>query len=69
MTVVNWSKLAVSITTIICVTALLMTNHLTDAVGIPVITTVLGYMLGNGVAARANEPVQPVFYRRNNQDQ
>lgn len=63
MTGVNWAKLIVAVTTIVCVTVLMAMHALTDAVGIPVVTTVLGYMLGNGVAAVRGEAVTPVVYR------
>ena len=64
MSSVNWSKLATALTALICVTALMMTSKIDAAAGIPVITLVLGYMLGNGVAAVQNTNVQPIFARK-----
>jgi hypothetical protein len=64
MTGVNWSKLITAITAVISVTVLMALGRLDAGSGVPVITLVVGYMLGNGVAAIKNEVVQPVFARR-----
>jgi hypothetical protein len=64
MSSINWSKLATALTSLICVTSLMLTASIDAAAGIPVITLVLGYMLGNGVAAAQNTPVQPIFARK-----
>jgi hypothetical protein len=64
VTSVNWSKLVVAVVAQVCVTALMATGAVDAAAGIPVITLVLGYMLGNGVAAVSNSAVQPIFARR-----
>jgi hypothetical protein len=64
MSSINWSKLVTAITALLCVTILMITERIDDAAGIPVITLVLGYMLGNGVAAATNTNVQPIFARK-----
>jgi hypothetical protein len=64
MTQVNWSKLATALVALICVTVLMANGSIDAGAGIPVITLVLGYMLGNGVAAATNSNVQPIFARR-----
>lgn len=61
MTLTNWTKLVVAVTTILSVTVLLATHSISEAAGVPLITLVLGYMLGNGVAARKGEAVEPII--------
>jgi hypothetical protein len=34
--------------------------------GIPIITLVIGYAVGNGIAAKQGEPVQPIIGRKEN---
>lgn len=64
MTTVNWSKLATALCAMVCVTVLMAVDSIDAAAGIPVITLVIGYMLGNGVAAAKNDTVQPIFARK-----
>jgi hypothetical protein len=64
MSGINWSKLVTAVTALLCVTILMIAERIDDAAGIPVITLVLGYMLGNGVAAAQNTNVQPIFARK-----
>lgn len=64
MTQVNWSKLVTAVVALISVTVLMALGSIDAAAGIPVITLVLGYMLGNGVAAATNSNVQPIFARK-----
>jgi hypothetical protein len=64
MTGINWSKLVTAVTALVSVTLLMLAERIDDAAGIPVITLVLGYMLGNGVAAATNSSVQPIFARK-----
>ena len=64
MSAINWSKLVTAVTALCSVTLLMITEKIDDAAGIPVITLVLGYMLGNGVAAASSSTVQPIFARK-----
>lgn len=43
---------------------LLGTGSLTSEQGLPIISAIVGYGIGNGIAARAGEPSSPVFGRR-----
>lgn len=40
---------------------LLAIGTLSGDQGLPIITAIVGYGIGNGIAARNGEPVQPVF--------
>lgn len=58
---VNSSKLLVALATIVCITVLLAIGRIDDGVGVPVITSVLGYILGNGVTSLRGQVSQPVI--------
>lgn len=62
-TVNNWPKLLVALVAIIAVSVLMGVGAITSGEGMPAITLVLGYMLGNGIAAVRGDPVQPIIGR------
>lgn len=66
MNTLNVSKLITAVTSMLCVTVLMGMGALETVAGIPVITLVIGYMLGNGVAALRGHPVEPIIGRRPN---
>jgi len=49
---------------IICITVLMAIRKLDMDNGVPIITLIIGYAVGNGIAARNNEPVQPIIGRK-----
>lgn len=61
---VHTRKALVAFTAIICVTVLLLTDHVDPTAGLGGILGITGYILGNGVAAYKGQDVQPVI--RNN---
>lgn len=61
---INLAKLVTAITTIVGMVALLALGSISETQGVSTITMVLGYILGNGVAALRGEPVQPVISAR-----
>lgn len=64
VTVTNLPKLIVALVLSICMTVLMLANTVSSEAGVPFLTAIGGYMLGNGIAARRNEPVEPVLGRR-----
>ena len=60
MQVNNLPKLVMALVLSICMTALMMTNTVSSEAGVPFLTAIGGYVLGNGIAARRNEPVEPI---------
>lgn len=60
MQVNNLPKLVMALVLSLCMTALMMTNTVTSEAGVPFLTAIGGYVLGNGIAARRNEPVEPI---------
>lgn len=64
MTVTNLPKLIVALVLSICMTVLMLANTVTSDAGVPFLTAIGGYMLGNGIAASRNQAVEPVLGRR-----
>lgn len=65
---INLAKLVTAITTIVGMVTLLAMGSISETQGVSTITLVLGYILGNGVAALRGEPVQPVISGRSPRD-
>lgn len=61
MTITNPSKAMIALVGLICVTVLMAVKAIDSSTGMPIITLVMGYAVGNGIAARNNEPVQPII--------
>lgn len=60
----NFPKLAVALLVVICCTVLLALNKINETAGMTTIGSVIGYILGNGVAAKNGDPVEPIVKRR-----
>ena len=66
MTIANPSKALIALVGLICITVLMAIGKLDADNGIPIITLVIGYAVGNGIAAKQGEPVQPIIGRKEN---
>jgi hypothetical protein len=64
MTIANPSKALIALVGLICITILMAIGKLDMDNGVPIITLIIGYAVGNGIAARNNEPVQPIIGRK-----
>lgn len=64
MTITNPSKAMIALVGLICMTVLIAVGAIEPEMGMPVITMVLGYAVGNGIAAHKGEPVEPIIGRR-----
>ena len=55
---------------VICamVTLLLLFNRLDSVAGAGVLGTALGYLAGNGIAAKADQPIEPVLTHHDDGD-
>lgn len=49
---------------LICLTLLLLTRSVSPEAGLGLIGLIVGYGVGNGIAAKNNEPVDPIFGER-----
>lgn len=61
MTISNPSKALIALVGLICITILMAINAIDSQTGMPIFTLVVGYAVGNGIAARNNEPVEPII--------
>jgi len=61
MTLQNPPKAYIIIVGLLLVGVLMALGRITSEAGLPVITAFVGYGIGNGVAARRGDPVEPVF--------
>jgi hypothetical protein len=59
--IANPSKAFIALVGLICITVLIAIGKVDMSQGMPVITLVIGYAVGNGIAARSGEPVQPII--------
>lgn len=57
----NWPKFVFALVAMLCMTILMVAGTVTADVGVPFLTAVSGYMLGNGIAAVKSQPQQPIF--------
>lgn len=61
MTISNPSKALIALVGLICITILMAVRAIDQTTGMPVITLVIGYAVGNGIAAKQGQPVEPII--------
>lgn len=61
MTLANPSKALIALVGLICLTVLMATHAISSDAGLPILTTIIGYAVGNGIAARKGDPVDPII--------
>lgn len=64
MNIVNPSKAFIALVSLVCLTVLIAVNAIDQDAGLPVITAIVGYAIGNGIAARQGQPVDPIIGRK-----
>ena len=64
MHIANPSKALIALVGLICMTVLMAVGAIDSATGMPVITMIIGYAVGNGIAARQGQPVEPIIGRK-----
>lgn len=65
MTLTNPPKALIALVALICITVLRALDKLDQASFNAIGGLIVGYAVGNGVAARTGQPVQPIIGRRN----
>lgn len=60
----NPSKALIALVALICLTVLMAVRAIDSSTGMPVITLIVGYAVGNGIAARKGDPVEPIIGRK-----
>jgi len=64
MTVNNLPKFVILLVGLLCLTALMIANKIDMASGVPMLTMIIGYSIGNGVNARQGNESSNVFGKR-----
>jgi len=68
ITVVNVPKAAVALAALFCVTILGALDVLESDAVLAIISSIVGYAIGNGVAARTGQAVEPIIGTRKTED-
>lgn len=61
MIIANPPKAFIALVGLICLTVLLATHSIEQSTGTGLIGSILGYAIGNGIAAKAGKPVEPII--------
>ena len=64
MSLANPSKALIALVGLICLTVLIAVDAITPDAGLPVITAIIGYAIGNGIAAKQGQPVDPIIGKK-----
>ena len=63
----NPSKALIALVGLICMTVLIAVGAIDQDQGLPIITMIVGYSVGNGMAALTNKPVEPIIRKKDPQ--
>lgn len=61
MSITNPPKALIVLVALVCLTVLMATHTLDSTTGAGMLGTIIGYGVGNGIAARKGETVEPIF--------
>jgi hypothetical protein len=61
----NPSKALIALVGLICMTVLIAVGAIEQDQGLPIITMIVGYSVGNGMAALSNKQVEPIIKKKN----
>ena len=61
MIISNLPKALIALVGLVCLTLLMALNSIEEATGTGLIGSILGYAIGNGIAARQGQPVSPII--------
>ena len=64
MRITNPPKALIALVGLVCLTLLMALNSIEEATGTGLIGSILGYAIGNGIAARQGQPVSPIICRK-----
>ena len=60
----NPSKALIALVGLICMTVLIAVGAIEQDQGLPIITMIVGYSVGNGMAALSNKQVEPIIKKK-----
>ena len=61
MQLTNPPKAFIALVGLVCLTVMLAIDAIDNATGTGMIGTILGYAVGNGIAARSGKPADPII--------
>jgi hypothetical protein len=61
----NPSKALIALVGLICMTVLIAVGAIDQDQGLPIITMIIGYAVGNGIQALSNKQVEPIIKKKN----
>ena len=61
MKITNPPKALIALVGLLCITVLMALESIEQSSGMPVLTLIIGYAVGNGIAARQGSPVEPII--------
>ena len=61
MKITNPPKALIALVGLLCITVLMALESIEQTSGMPVLTLIIGYAVGNGIAARQGSPVEPII--------
>lgn len=64
MKIANPSKAFILLVALICVTVLMAIGKVPTEAGLPLVSATLFYAIGNGVAAKSGQPVDPIIGKK-----
>lgn len=64
MNITNPSKALIALVGLICLTVLLAVDAIPSEAGTGMIGSILGYAIGNGIAAKQGQPVEPIIGKK-----
>ena len=64
MNIANPSKALIALVGLICITILMVTDSISQDAGIGLTSAIIGYAIGNGLAAKQGVPVDPIIGRK-----
>lgn len=65
MTVNNAPKFIILLVGLLCLTALMIADKIDMASGVPILTMVIGYGIGNGINSRTGDAPSNIFGKKN----
>lgn len=65
MNVANPSKALIALVGLVCITVLMVTDSISQDAGIGLVSAIIGYAIGNGIAAKQGQPVDPIIGKKN----
>ena len=65
MSIINPPKALIALVALICLTVLMASNRIEGEAAMGLMGMIIGYAVGNGIAAKSDEEVQPIIGKKN----